>query len=803
MTILYLSLIWLGGVILDRAWFFFDQSVPAWDQADYLNGVMNYWSAFQTPEWFNPNWWEQIWLLSSKIPPGMYILTAPFLEVFGTNYDAATIILTVFSAILIVSVYGLGCLLFNPKVGLLAAILCQILPGLYRYRTEFVLDYPVTAIVTLCFFFLTLWKQSNRLTWLSAIGVGITIGFGLMIKQTVLLFLLFPIIWLLLTTLWEKKWQRLLEICLGFMVSLLIFYPWYRTNWLLILTSGKRATVDSAIAEGDPALNTIDAWIYYGKILPYLLSWHLLIIPIVCFLIYGFLWLRNQNWFNDRDIKIIRWLAIFLIGGYFLNSSNINKDARYILPLLPILSLIFAQGLYLVRRQWRGYLISGSVGLGILLMILNLFPLKGEMITKILSPNVQHYPTIGKDYPHQEVISEIVKTSPYLRTTLGVLPSTPIINQHNFSFYGAKANFQVYGRQVGVEEGNIEKDARSLPYFLTKSGDQGSVSQPQTLITRRIETGDDFRLTKTWELPDRTSLKLYQKKEATVEVNPIADTPRKVKLTNIEFPEKIPADASIPIRYTWEGNWQELKSGIVLLTWEGEEDFWLHDHGIGMGNLSTQLAKKGGFQVRENTAMFVPPDLPSGDYILKGRYIDRETRKSYPLDLPDVSLKVEANVSSPNAPELDLVTQLRLAAMKLPQGEAALEDIFATIERINQYDPIQDYLKQAEIALKYRLQAEEIKLEWLYPLALSEVLQRDAEGAIEQFKTLTELDSKNPHSYAYLAFVYLYDWQPQAAEKTLETALNLNPNLDILHTLDGVSALMQGNIIKALSKLNQ
>ena len=62
-----------------------------------------------------------------------------------------------FSAVLILSVYGLGKVLFSETVGLWAAALCQVMPGLYRYRLEFLLDYPLAAVVTLSFFFLTLW----------------------------------------------------------------------------------------------------------------------------------------------------------------------------------------------------------------------------------------------------------------------------------------------------------------------------------------------------------------------------------------------------------------------------------------------------------------------------------------------------------------------------------------------------------------------------------------------------------------------------------------------------------------------
>jgi len=795
-------LIWLVGVVIDRIWFALDQGVPAWDQADYLNGAMNYWHALQTPEWFNPNWWEALWLLSSKIPPGTYILTAPFLEIFGTNADAATAILIVFSILLLFSVYGLGKQLVSPQVGLLAAALCQVLPGLFRYRTEFVLDYPVAALVTFSFLSLTLWKQSacdatkpNR--WLWSVLVGFAIGLGLMIKQTVVLFLFFPILWLFLITIWKRKWQNLIQFIIGLLTALSICFPWYKTNWLLILTSGKRATVDSAIAEGDPALNTMDAWIYYGKVLPYLFSWHLLLIPLTCFLIYGVQWFIKHQRCDEKTIQSMRWFGIFLIGGYLLSSLNLNKDARYILPLLPVFSLMIAQGLVLVSRKWRFPIIAGSFGLGLVLMIFNLFPLNGEWITEKLSPRVQHYPVMGKAYPHQEVVAEMVETSPYLRHTLGVLPSTPTINQHNVSFYGAQANFQVYGRQVGVEESTIEQDARSLRWFITKTGEQGSIPSAQKLMTERIETGDDFRLKKSWILPDQSLLKLYQQKQPTVTVTPIQNSPFTVQLTRVEVPETIPPNTPIPVDYTWEGNGETLQQGIVLLTWEGTENnhFWLHDHGMAMGHLVNHL--ESGLKVEEKTAMFVPSDIPRGNYTLRARYLNRETGETYLLPTPSISVTVEANATAPPAPELDLVTQLRMAAVTLPEGESALEDIFAQTGRINQYDPVQDYLQQTEIALKYRLQTQEDRLDWLYPLALSEVLQRDAEGAIAQFKKITELDPENPYAYAYLAFVHLYRWQPHAAETAVNTALKLNRDLEILHTLDGIAALMQGNLIKA------
>ena len=153
-----LGIIWLLEGISDRLWLNIDRSVPAWDQADYLNGVLNYWNALQQPEWFNFDWWRSFWLLSNKIPPLHYIITAPFLNLFGTTADAAMLVMILYSAILLTSVYGLGVILFNPTIGLWAAGICQLLPGLYYYRLEFLLDYPLTAMVTASFWLLTVWN---------------------------------------------------------------------------------------------------------------------------------------------------------------------------------------------------------------------------------------------------------------------------------------------------------------------------------------------------------------------------------------------------------------------------------------------------------------------------------------------------------------------------------------------------------------------------------------------------------------------------------------------------------------------
>lgn len=898
-----LGIIWLLGAIADRLWFALDRAIPHWDQADYLTGALNYWQALQTAQWFNAEWWTELWQLSSKIPPLVYISAAPFLSLFGPGFDQTTLVNLVYSAVLLASVYTLGVSLFSVSVGLWAAGLCVLMPGLYRVRLDFLLDHPLAAAVTLCFACLTLWRQRafehssyrypvtgsghrviadqvvadqaeatvsspesgywlssigkwkklissprfhlprpTLLNWLLAAAFGLTFGVALMVKQPAIMFLLVPIVWVGVETLWQRNWGRLAQLTLAFGLSLLVFGPWYRTNWLLMLSASKRATIDSAIAEGDPPLTSLDAWTYYLKLLPSLVSLPLLLVGLMGLL---FFWRRSRvssQWADAMDYapkskdyrqqtyaasrRSLNWLLVFVVGGYLLSSLNMNKDTRYLVPALPVVGVILSYGLTLLPKHWKP-LQWGTVGLATVLMGYHLFPLQ---LNAGLQNRLAYYPAYsGETYPHQEVIAEVIQTEPYLRSTIGVLPSTPEVNQHNVNYYGNLRNFQVYGRQVGTRVQHVQRDGRSLSWFITKTGDQGSIRKPeaQAAIVQFVEQSGGFTLHKTWKLPDSSTLRLFRRRVPPVEVTPAGDnaalpgmrglssaTP-KIALEQVIVPAQVPAGIPVPVTYRWSGEWETLRTGLVLLTWRRQANApgnapnaptrWLHDHAIGMGSLhpappstvSLDSTHRNPHQVIERLAMLPPANAAPGIYTLEATYLNRLTGETAAIALPAINLRVNPTAPSVPAPELDLNTQLRSLAGALPEGVEALDKIFDEIGRINQYDPVQDYVDQTRQAMEYRLTQEPENLEFAYTLALAHVLKQRVEPAIATLQQVVQLDAQNPIAYAYLAFVNLYDFRPKAAQEALTTALQLNPNLPELYALNGVAALMRGHLVQA------
>lgn len=822
LIIISLILIWLLGFVIDRIWFSLDNIIPSWDPSEYLNGTMLYQEALKNPHFFDNSWWRELWLLSNKVPPLMYIITAPFFLILGASVDHGNLVLSLFSLILLISIFSLGVLFFNSKIALFACLLVQLIPALYRYRLEFLLDYPLTVIVTSSFVCLSYWYfTKTKSSWGLAILAGISFGLGILLKQTFVFFLFLPITFAFISLLIYKKWHKLTQLITSFIISIFIFFPWYRTNWLLIFTSGKRATIDSAILEGDPPLNTLKAWTFYGEILPYLLSWHLVIIPLFCLIylivryytiksdkyknIWSYLQItfyQNQRNFNNKNyltILITIWLLVFLGGGYLLSSLNINKDDRYILPLLPILTLIISALIFSYKSVGNKIFKVCIIFLSFLLMIFNLFPLGGEILTKNLSPKMQNFPYLGEKWATPMIISSAIETTPYLKSNIGVLPSIPEINQHNISFYGAIPNFHVFGRQVGVREKEIYQDVNSMEWFLIKTGYQGSIPEIQQKTVELVENSEDFYIVNQWQLPDNSELKLYHRKLPFNEVLTLNSRDSKLNLDEVIVPKIFPSGQPIPITYKWSGSWENLNNGIVILDWKSidSEQKWTHDHSIAMGNLhpnnltSEQLNQD--FQVIENTAMFPPNSLSEGDYILKATYLNYSTGETEEILIPETKVTLNNNSPIDSHRELDLVSQFSQFAPKLSQGIDGLTPVFAEVTRINQYDPTQYYLKVAQRAMEYRLQTE-TNLDYFYTLLLSQVLQQKVDDSIETAKKLVIQNPENAFNHAYLSFLYLYDWRGKQGEKALQPALELKPEVREFQYMKAISALMQGNL---------
>ena len=823
-----IGVLWGCAIAIAALWIILDRTPPAWDQAEHLSLSMNFWWTLTHSPWWTADGLRHLWMLSPKYPPVLYLVTAGVHTLWGPGPDIAIVANALFGLILLIATYGMGRHLFSPQIGLLAVGLTLLMPRLIKTSLDFQLDYALTALVVLSFWCLTVWRDapSSLRQWLWAGAFGVSYGLALMAKQSALVFLLVPLVWVGLATLWRRRWGRLLQLLVAAVLTLGVMLPWLSVNWLFQFSIIGNTNVASAQAEGDPMLNTVAAWTYYWQDLPSAISWGLLIVPLVGLVLWavGQLPGRKSTLQLDGTPAGRLWLVAYIVGGYGLWSGIVNKDLRYIVPVLPAIAVLLAWGLACWWRKWP-WVTTATYLVGLLTALLTMFPTglpTLDWVTQTLAPHAAFHPYLGAPYPHHEVIAQVTQTQPYQLSTLGGLQSTAVFNQHTVSYYGKLADYQVYGRQVGSRPSKHEQDLRSLSWFYA----QGAIDAPwpppatpedeQAQLANLLEASPDFAIDRTWDLPNRTRLYLYRRQQLPVTVTalPMSACARAIPaLQRVEVPPLGPPGQALPVTYEWVGRWSALRTGLVLLTWEPTTSTaemtspWLHDHGLGLGTLRphpiqsmqttlspADINPDGCFRVTERLATLPPAAAPAGTYRLVGRYVDTTTGEAAALTIPTTTVELSGQAPPVSAPDLDWVTQLREVSQLLPLGPDYLDEVFDPIGRLNLYDPIQNYLVQAEQSLQRRWDSPDNAVNYGYGLVLAQVLQLKVNEAIASLELLAQQDAENPYVHAYLGFVNLYALRPRAAQAALAPALELAPNEPEIQALSAVASLMQGKL---------
>ncbi len=792
---LILLVVWLIALVIDRTWFFLDESIPSYDQSAHLTGALHHYRIFQNLNILSSDWWLSLWQLSpSYRAPFVYICTVPFLVLFGKGHDQASLVNLLYTAIIILSVYHLGKYLFkNRKIAITGSLFCLLFPILGIIRTDYLLDYGLTAVVIFTFTILTIWKDSYTgwVSWILTIILGLGIGLIMLSKPTGFIFILIPSIWILIIFIRKRQVIKLIQTSLSLILAWLICGSWYSLNWLTIITSALNAN-NVGKGEGDPPATTIAGWLYYPQFIPESVGLPVLSISLGILLVY-----LIKNRFSKNTISAslhkssLNWLFVFLVGSYIICSLGTNKDIRFILPCFPIISLILAYFFNLVENIWFDRLRLVTIGLSGIILLNNLFPLP-----LIQAWGGRHLPNDeGKKYPLTQLMERIIQTTPYLSTTLGVIPvSTPQVNEFTLDYFGTLADFRIYGRKLTMKLSQVDQDLQYLSWYVTKDNEpdeQGEKGETKRKLKFLVETSSDLQLQGDWVLPHNDKLRLYHRKSPQIVVEKLTSNNQPVTLEKVITPNQFTIGQNNSVTYQITGSWDELQNGLLLLKWQDGKSSWYHDHGIALGNLYCGLKchPQGSFRVVENLATFIPQTLPTGKYQLSALYLDRRDGKIIPLNISNIVVNVTDTGKLEKTPSLDLVSRMSQLAIELQKGK--LDNLFVQIDNFNQYDATQDYLKQIEFAANYYLQNEPNNLNWRYTLVLSQLLQRKASELIQNLTELTKYDAENPYTWVYLAFVYLYDFQPRQAEKNLVIAEKLKPDIPELKTLKTVTNIMK------------
>jgi 4-amino-4-deoxy-L-arabinose transferase-like glycosyltransferase len=772
-------------------WLAIDKSVPSWDDAAHLTNVLNYQRTIGHISIFSPDWWHELWAQSpSYTAPFVYLLTVPFISIFGKSVSAGILVNLVFTIVISLTVYSLSKTVFSTQVSLWASGLCLMFPILLNIQMMYMLDDGIVAMTCLTFWTITRWKDAETgwKSWQWCIISGLSFGCLMLSKPTGFIFLLFPSIFLLGSFLKQRNWLRIIQFAIAIIISWFIFGGWFGQNWVTVITSAVGANA-MGIKEGDPGGGTLAGWLYYPQLLPELISLPLLIMPIGL----GILWVFKNQISNPFKNPQLLWLLVYCFGGYFFCSLATNKDSRFILPIFPVLSIFIAYGLNLFQTAWANRLRWATVGITGTLILINLFPIPGmDGLSKVpyIGAGLIHKANMETGFPNQNIIKSIAQNQPYLRSTIGMLASSRDLNGENLNLYGGFADFQVYARyfieRTTKDPKLVEKDLKFVNWYITKTGELGDIDRS---ILPVVEQNPQIELYKTWKMPDSSDVKLYRRKDLSIAVEPIVERVEKVRLEKVTISPA--SDLAVNTTYQVSGDRNLLKDGILILTWRGKDRVWNHDRGIGLGELYLEHNQDRTFRITEHSVMLTPIKLPLNEYQLTATYLNRQTGATFPLVVPKIEIETKQdNRFEPNA-------IAKLSQLSQPFARGKLDDVFKELATLNQYDPTQDYLTQARKSIEYRISRGESQLDLKYTLALTQVLQRRIQPLLENLTKIAQSDSQNPYAWLYLGFVRLYNWQPQAAETAFQIADKSPTPPTELATLKIVSSIFRFDLVQA------
>jgi len=303
-----------------------------------------------------------------RYPPFFYISTIPLLLIFGIFNDHFVYVNFFYIILLILSVFGIGKILFNEWVGFFSALLTMLYPIAYGLSRLYFIDFALLAMVSLTQYLILKSEGGTKKYW--NVALGIVVGCTLLTKTHGIIFFL-PT-WIIVFLMHYRKKKKLTPLLVTIIISLIIAAPWYiflsgdlihfikhkdMNAWMKTLPENKNLfnklcfyarLFNWAYTEPEGFVYTI-----HGGISP-ILSLAFLI-GFILFLIF------------ERRWKVFLILISWIIPSYFLLSLWPNKDLRFIMPSLPVFAFFTIAGFNKLPLKFiRNIIYSLIIGVGLI-----------------------------------------------------------------------------------------------------------------------------------------------------------------------------------------------------------------------------------------------------------------------------------------------------------------------------------------------------------------------------------------------------------------------------------------------------
>ncbi len=762
----YVKLILISflGLILDYLWLIQNQDItPGWDQGYHLSNTFKMYNILGLENLNIADKYTKILEVTDNYRgPLTYLISALFLKFFKNNSYVLTYLSNnIFNIISIFSIYNICCLFNKKNIGIWSSVIFTFSPFIAIQRTDYLIDYSLTAFSILFFSFLTNWFLDKKQFSIHSIFSGITYGFIFLVKPTGITFFLIPLVVLFIKKFLKdsktKKGfiQEIISFCSCFF---LIIFPWFSKNWLTIISSTINAWEWGIKYQDGLESNSLQGWLYYFKELPNILgtfSFCLIITFIFISLIDKKTYLINIFKTNK---KIHLWFASYLINGFLILSLMSTKDPRFIMPIYPIICIYIG---FIVNQNNRRDILRLSKKLLISLFLFITLVSKLEVLNYKFTSQKTNFST---NWHHKNVVEDIAKENPLINQTLAILPDTKEINTFNFEAEAIRQGEKLTVRQVISNEKNYKDDLKYFDWFLLKTGDQGIMNnKAKKLLNNYLIKNNSFIKHSEWDLPDESKLILMRR-------NILNSHVKEVDCNNIEnsFDLENINNNIFKIKITDKA--KNINDAILFINFLDNKSKQNLDIPLLNGRLYKNLKSGNCYKLNQYLPNNLKDSSISKNLQIKAKLL-RSNGEIVNLNSQQFNLTENINENSEILYSNKIYDVQKLGSL-LKDGK--FEDLFYLVGILNQSDPSQVYLEQAEQIFKQRYK-EDKSLNYLYNILISQILQRKAKEAELTLEKIILKDSSNGNIYLTKSIIEIYLLNLQKAKKTITVARSL-PN---------------------------
>ncbi len=776
------------SLIIDNLLILQINNPPAWDQGYHLSNVFKMYNilgdqGINISEKFN----QILNVTDSYRGPLTYFLSALFLKVFNNTYQFAYLSNQIFNIICIISIFNLSKLVKNESTGIWAVLIFTFSSLILNHRSDYLIDLSLTSFSTLGFLFFTKWYLDiKKFSYYSSLS-GAALGLIFLTRPTGIAIFFLPFVFITLKLIKRKSnLSYSFKEFIFFITSFIfIIFPWFSQNWLTIISSTINAWNWGVKYQDGLEFYEINSWIYYFRKLP-------LIFGPINFSIFAIIFsiekVLEGNLFKFK-IKFLNklnlWFLIYIFNCYLIISLMSTKDIRFIMPIFPILCIYPA--IFLDSKDFKIFSHKSKKTILIISLFISLFFTK----SKPYSNNLNSYLTYK--WPHAEIIKEIKKESKNLISTLAILPDTREINTFNLEAEASRQGEYVAVRQVISNEETYKDDLELFDWFLLKSGHQGVMSnKAKNLLNQYLLNNPSFKIQKEWILPDKSKVFLLRRESLNAYLR---KKDCKYSSPNLDI-KKIPEG----LRLQFIGKGKSIKSSSLLI------DFINEDY-----KTSTNISLANGSFHRnfdKESCYFLKQDIPikfseknQKELNIKVRLLDEKGKiKHLNLEGNKLILKDEKDYGS-LIKMANKISKVELLGNLLRKGE--FEKLFNLVGLINQSDPAQNYLKDAEKIYFQRFNDNE-KINDLYNVLICQILQRKVDSAEKTINLILEKDFSNGNAQLAKSIINLYLLDKKDARSSLNKAKIYNKSeesAEIINIVEGLTYFLEFKFVNAFKIL--